>query len=518
MTAQTKPTLPADALNHDSPIRVREMRVIWRDTFIVEDAGHDFLDASKRKLRGLECYVADTHSDREGVDASYLKTIERVSRGVASIGYPNILRFQFAPIQIANIRPTLKRARRGPYDLSEHDVREAGRFADKDSKWSTVTPMLLLHQAGVGIMEYHVTLTHPDGFTSDAAIDLVRMGINAQLLALEENWRCLLPDGAKDWPIREVYKRPGDHLLVGGLRDLSQGVMAARLGAHVNTGKRRFLRRDHGRIEALPPRPTGSASIVLVDVDPTPGADFDAYCAEHAAALRGIGAMDVDWRHRAAWLIERELGDNLSTDAEMALYLLGSSELLLFNEDLPEVAEGDMRRLHLPDFDTTVTYFFTHYTVLMEWVYLQEAILRWYLRRVDALAASATPVRREVIHTLQGALGDLVEVQEDITPYSTRVEFLKRANTYRNLDVLAERFEKKQERLIDYASEYHDYREARATEFLNWLAGILTGAALANLITSLIGITPSQTVLYLGINLGSIAVVLAIMWWRLRRG
>lgn len=518
MTTQTKQTLPADALNNDSPIHVREMRVIWRDTFIVEDAGHDFLEASKRKLRGLPCYVADAESQPEGVNATYLKTIERVSRSVGSIGYPNILRFQFAPFQIANIRPTLRRARRNPYDLTEQDVREAGRFADRDRSWITATPMLLLHQAGVGIMEYHVALRDPEGYTPDQAIDLVRMGINAQLLALEENWRSLLPDGAKDWLIREVFKREGDYILAGGLRDLSQGVIAARLGAHVNTGRRRFLRRDGGRIEALPPRPTGSASIVLVEVEPTPGPDFDAYSAEHAAALRGIGAMDVDWRHRAAWLIKRELGDNLSTDGEMALYLLGSSELLLFNSDLPAIADNDMRRLRLPDFDTTVTYFFSHYTVLMEWVYLQEAILRWYLRRVDALAASATPVRREVIHTLQGALGDLVEVQEDITPYTIRVEFLKRANTYRNLDVLAERFEKKQERLIDYASEYHDYREARATEFLNWLAGILTGAALANLITSLSGITPSQTVLYLGINLVSIALVLAVMWWRLRRG
>jgi hypothetical protein len=165
-----------------------------------------------------------------------------------------------------------------------------------------------------------------------------------------------------------------------------------------------------------------------------------------------------------------------------------------------------------------VTYFYAHYTTMIDWVYLQEAIIRWYLRRLDALVSSATPQRRDVIHTVQSALGDLVQYQEDISPYATRVEFLRRAHAYRGLDTLAERFEKKQERLIEYASEYHDYREARAAEFLNWLAGILTGAALANLITTLIPISPTeQSALYVGITFGSIALVLGIMAVLLRR-
>jgi hypothetical protein len=121
-----------------------------------------------------------------------------------------------------------------------------------------------------------------------------------------------------------------------------------------------------------------------------------------------------------------------------------------------------------------------------------------------------------MIGTLQGALADLIQYQENITPFATRVEFLERARNYHKLDQLAERFERKQELILYYASEFHDYRDARATQFLNWLAGILTGAALAELIVTLAGITPQETSLYLGITLGSILLVLAALGALLR--
>ena len=81
------------------------------------------------------------------------------------------------------------------------------------------------------------------------------------------------------------------------------------------------------------------------------------------------------------------------------------------------------------------------------------------------------------------------------------------------------RFDIKQERLMEYTAEYYDYREARASEFLNFLAAILTGAALAELIATLIPnvINPGNPVLYLGVYGVCIALVLAIMIFLLRR-
>jgi uncharacterized membrane protein YeaQ/YmgE (transglycosylase-associated protein family) len=160
-----------------------------------------------------------------------------------------------------------------------------------------------------------------------------------------------------------------------------------------------------------------------------------------------------------------------------------------------------------------------HYGVLLEWVYIQDAILRDYLRRLDALAADPHPRRRGVVAALQGALSDMVQYQEHITPYATRVEFLERARAYHKIDTLTETFERKQDLLLSYMSEYHDYRDARATVFLNWLVGILTGAELANLLAAAFGIS-SQTNrwLYVGVTLGSIALVFVVMIFLLRRG
>ncbi len=519
MTVQPEST-PAPTL------RVRQMHVIWRNTFVVADPLPDFLEGSRERLTPLPCYHADRLSPRN-VQPPGLRVLERVSRNVASIGYDDLLRFQFASFEMASLRTACDRHRRPPDALMPGQVVEAALEADEASAWIAITPFLLLHRAGVGIMEYHASFDAPTGeaapgYTPEQAIELVRLGISQQLLNLSADWRAVLPADPSTAHISLIVEdTPGWHLAVASLRDVAQ-VMAARLSARYESTappRRRRQRKHQERQQAVlgeAPRPTGSTTVVLLETDPPAAADFPAFIAGHAAPLRGIGAMDTFYHERAGWLVERELADNLSVDSEAAVYLLGNSELILYNDLLSGILPGLEKRLRL-DAEHAVTYLYAHYTVLLEWVYLQDAILRSYIQRLDALAAAPTPHRRAMIAALQGALADLVQYREGITPFATRVEFLERAGSYHKLDQLAERFECKQELLLSYASEFHDYREARATEFLNWLAGILTGAALADLILALTGITVTQTAPYLGITLGSIALVLAIMALLLRR-
>lgn len=505
MTASSEPSL-----------LVRRMHVIWRDTFIVERpvtgsqrSRKSFLEASRDRIATLPPYVADRYFKRND-QPDPLRVIERASRNVARSGYDSLARFQFTPLKMANLQPTLARLRCSPDALSPSEVELAAEEAERLDHWIDITPMLLLHRAGVGIMEYLATWHSPDkGYTPDEAIELVRLGIGTQLLCLPDEWHKLLPLNLADWTIHCVVDpSPNNHMVVAGLRDLSQ-ILSARMTGTLQSG--RWGKRRTEALLIKPMRPTGSAMVVLEEVDPMPGDDFPAYVAQFAGPLRGIGAMDTYYRERASWIIERELADNLSTDRESAVYLLGNSELIVFNDQLAPLIEPSRRRLGVPTDELVVVYMFMHYQVLMEWTYLQEAVLRAYIHRLDKLAASATPRRSLMISTLQGALADLVQYQENITPFATRIEFLERARAYHKLDELAERFEHKQELLLNYASEFHDYREARATEFLNWLVGILSGAALADLIITLTGITPDQHLPYLAITIGSILLVLAIL-------
>jgi hypothetical protein len=490
-------------------LHVRQMRVIWRDTFVVEAPPPDFLAASRQRLIQMPLTVSDTLAEPVRAQPDALRVIERVSRNVAGIGYGDLLRFQLAPFEMANLRPTLARLRRSPGTLSDRQIRDAAAQADDERAWITVTPMLLLHRAGVGIVQYHATIDGPGpGLTPDEAIEVMRLGYNFQLLNLPDSWRATLPAELPDARTIRVLKPDEEgHLAVFGLRDLSQYVVASRLNAPERSRRQRKRAPLPARIE----RPTGSTTAILVETDPQPGGDLRAFVAEYAVPLRGIGALDTFYRERASWIVERELTDNLSADREMGVYLLGNSELILYNDEVGPILEETRSRLGLPDTEHAATYHYMHYGVLLEWVYLQEAILRTYLQRLDELAAAPAPRRRDMIGTLQGALADLIQYQENITPFATRVEFLERARQYHKLDQLAERFERKQELILYYASEFHDYRDARATQFLNWLAGILTGAALADLIVTLAGITPQQTSLYLGITLGSILLVLAAL-------
>ncbi|MBN1427579.1 MAG: hypothetical protein JXB07_04285 [Anaerolineae bacterium] len=501
----------------ESFLRVLRMHVIWRDTFIVDRSmagshqpSKNFLESTREHLTGLPIYVADRFLKRyEQTDL--LRVIERASRSVARTGYENLLRFQFAPLMMANLQPTLSRLRCKPDALTPSEVESAADEAQELDRWIEITPMLLIHRAGVGIMEYLATWHHSgEGYTPDEAIELVRLGINTQLLCLPDEWHSLLPSSLADWAIHCVVdSSPGRHLVVAGLRDLSQ-ILAAQL--NMSPVPRRLGRRHSKSPGEKPMRPTGSATVVLEDITPKPDDNFVAYVARYAGPLRGIGSMDTYYRERASWIVERELADNLSTDSEVAVYLLGNSELILFNDHLDSVIASSRQRLGLPSNDLVTIYLFMHYQVLMEWTYLQEVLLRAYIQRLDALVASTTPQRSLMIGTLQGALADLVQYQENITPFATRVEFLERARVYHKLDELAERFEHKQEMLLNYASEYYDYRETRATEFLNWLACILTGAALADLIITLADISPVDSKgLYLAIMGGSILLVLAIL-------
>src|SRR5688572_19989648 len=154
--------MPTDQL--ESPIRVHEMRVIWRDTFIVDDAPAHFLEASVEKLRRMRCYAGDSRVVEEYTMPDLLRVINRVSRSVAPMGHPSLMRVQFAPIQFANLRPTLSKHKCAPDRLTLRQIRSAGTEADDLATWITATPVLLLHAAGVGIMQYHISLTSAEGF------------------------------------------------------------------------------------------------------------------------------------------------------------------------------------------------------------------------------------------------------------------------------------------------------------------------------------------------------------------
>jgi hypothetical protein len=456
---------------------------------------------------------------------------------VASGGHIDLLRVQFSPFQMANLRPSLSRWRCGPDRLTPAQLKTAAVDADATRAWIEVTPVLVLHRAGVGIMEYFASIEAPvssaerqtlpgeklsgqrvagprapGGYTPEEAIALVRLGIQTQLLSMNQAWRDLIPADAASWHFHSVTGLgPDQYLAVGGLRDLSQVISARLCQAHRERTEHRRRRRQPV-VEIRPPRPTGSTTVVLIDIDPAPGEDLQGYVDEHAVTLRGIGAMDSFYHERARRIVERELSEDLSTDAESAVYLLGNSELILFNNSLPQVLRDTRRRMGFSSTDLAMTYIYMHYATLLEWVYLQEAILRMYIQRLDTLAATSPLRRKEMIGALHGALADLVQYQENITPYATRIEFLERARAYHKLDELGERFERKQDLLLTYSQEYNDFREVRAAEFLNYLAAILAGGELGNLVVNAFGLPPDRFPgLYLGVTLGSIGLAFGVM-------
>jgi len=491
---------------------VREMHVTWRDTFTISHTVpyRDFLAGARERLSGLPMALGDSFTPRRQ-QPRLLWMAERVSKGVAGIGHPNLLRVQFEPLEIAPLPHSIATQMRDPARIPAQMILEAGAEADADGTWIHIDPLLVLHRARAGVMTYHTRFALPDpGYSPREAIERVRMGIGTGLVRVPTTWRAALPDDLTGWPIAQVVDSGGGlYLLVGSPRDLTQSAIAAHLASPPASGRRR--RRPV--LEAvIPPRPTGSTSVVLTETDPLPDADYDAFIDVYGPELRGIGALDAFYTERAPWVVEQELHQNLSSDAEAALYLLGNSELILFNRDGRQVLQDMRDRHHLPDLDHAAIYWANHYSILMDWVYIQDAILRTYIQRLDAMASSPEPQRRDLIAVLQGALSDLVPYSEGITPFSTRINFLEAASRFHKIDNLTERFERKQALLLSYTAEYHDFRDARASEFLNQLAGVLAAFELAALLTAGLGLTLTEQPLeFIGVVAGSVLLVYVVI-------
>jgi hypothetical protein len=481
------------------------MGIIWRDTFVVDRAEHsDFLEAALQAMRRLPIHIADRYTRRDQ-QTDLLRAIERAARNVARTGYDSLCRIQFAPFEIASLDPITARHDMPPNVLTSEHLYEAAMTADHEGAWIRVQPILLLHKAGACIMEYNAMIYGPgEGFTPEQAIQVVRLGIETLMVRVGDTWGAMLPTTPPLWDKAPVIDAANERsLLITSLRDITQYALAPLIVEA--TRPRRRGKRDEPE---NPPRPTGSTTVTLIETFPPAGQDFTPFVKAYAAPLRGIGAMDAYYQERASWLVERELFDNLSTDAEMAAYLLGNSELFVYNDRLKGLIPETRRRIRTRSSDTAITYMSMHYAALMEWIYIQDALLSAYIRRLDSLAAQQSPRREELIKVLQGALGELVQYQENITPFTNRIEFLTRAGVYHNIPQLAERFERKQELLLAYATEYHDYREARAADFLNWLAGILAAAELSSILIPLTGITQeSNPGLYAAIALSAIGLV-----------
>ncbi|MGF1507376.1 MAG: hypothetical protein ACFB51_19960, partial [Anaerolineae bacterium] len=263
--------------------------------------------------------------------------------------------------------------------------------------------------------------------------------------------------------------------------------------------------------------PTGTSTVILSEVDPAPTDNFDHYLAHHAATLRGIGAMDRHYVERAQWLVEQVMFKNLSTDSELAVFLLGKSDLFLFNDRLPDILDALARRSYIGDETTALTYMLLHYSVLVDWVTLQKALLTTYLDRIDRLTQQARPDRGRLVAVLQDSINDLEQYQDSLSPYANRTDFVDAVSAHNGLDRLMERFERKQELLLAYAQEYHDFQEVRAAVFLNWLAGILAAAEFSSIVLPVLGVTQDEEpVLYALLALGSIGVVFVVLAW-LRR-
>ncbi|NDJ54470.1 MAG: hypothetical protein GYB68_15485 [Chloroflexi bacterium] len=482
-------------LVEESILEIRQMHVIWRHSFMLRALPDDFLSLAQGWLAELPSSIAVSGANSL---PPLLSAIERASIGAANGGHQTVLRAQLQNVRLVNLPRSGGRNR---FTLSPQALVDVYLDEIESPTWIEVAPVLALHRSGVGLLEFYASYHHERGQRPfrrlTHAIHYVRSGIYRQVLLMPEGWVKLMQDH------QPTRVGGDDYAQVGELLDLSYSVLYD-LQAKTHAGLSRAQAKNVLPID----KPiTRSATVILAETAPMAGDRFEPFVMEFGAQLRGVGAMDLHYEERAFWLIDEELSHNLSIDSELALFLLGNSELLLFNEQILDLRPGWQRRGSEPD----VLAAYVRYVILIQWVYIQKTIAQLYLARLDELAGQRPPRRQQVIQVLQGALGDLVHYQDDITGFATNIRFLEEMRAHHNLPDFEDRIEAKQSLLLNYTSENHDFREAQAAEILNWLVGILAGVELADIVAQGVGLSPDIQPTYGIITVSSIILTFAFL-------
>ena len=379
-----------------------------------------------------------------------------VAQRVCSLAKHDIIRLELPDIEVLDVGSNTKRL----YYCSEEDIIQ--KLAS--GQLSKVNIALTIHRSGVLLVNFHMRFQNSDGMPIDQAIENARINLRPLVMKLPVN-QLFRPEVVSDEDkIKEDRGRfivsNDANLFIGSLKDLVSEVIRPNLIKRLSSKFGLQPLRDHRCI----------SSTLLQIYAMNPACDrIDTFVmpAQFGREIHGLGSLDRAYKNRSENMVTSALGNDLADDEEAGVFTFGLSDLIMFDSSLDKIVETTVQQKKYKDRYAAVLYNTTHYSCLLEWVYLEKYILDLYNRMLSRTIARKNTSPEEMLVIQKQTMHDLIGYKAGITPFPSREDFWEKARVAHRIPEAQEKFEKKRDLATDYVIQEYTLRTNKSIQLIN---------------------------------------------------
>jgi hypothetical protein len=406
----------------------------------------NLMDIGKPRIRFTKDKVLSCLKPLLAAENPLFTTIQQVSETVGSLSKGDMIRFEIPSILLLDqARLYFKTDSEAVKDFQNGEKLKMEIFC-------------ALHTSGSLIFNFHTRFQSQEGFLIEEAIENVRLNLRTVMVSIPENFKKYLTLEKNQEYLRWVHQEQ-DSYVICSLKTYTSDVLYP------------LFRKVLESFALEEPRSRRCFSSTLTQIYRTnpPCESIENFVApqQFGKEILGLGTLDRAFHERSPSLVEEALSQNLSSDEELGVFTFGLSDLLLFDDQFEEVTALTQKKKQLSDFYHAVLYNTTHYTSLLEWVYLEKTIIDRYNRLLSQAISDETTTPEKMLSLQKQSMNDLIGYKAGITPFPSREEFLEKARNAHRIPELQEKLEKKRDLATDYIIQEYTLRTNRSIQLVN---------------------------------------------------
>ncbi|NUM36241.1 MAG: hypothetical protein HUU50_16995 [Candidatus Brocadiae bacterium] len=317
---------------------------------------------------------------------------------------------------------------------------------------------LSIHRSGVLQTNIHIRFENEEGYSVQQAIDLARLNLRTLAIQIPENLAKKVEISQKEDRIRWIQSEKGT-FLVASLKDLTTELLRPVVCQ---------ILQKKGSLNPIRDNRCISSTLVQVYKTSPECKSIEKFVeiGNYGKEIRGLGSLDRSYEGRSDAIVEQSFC-NLSVDEEVGVFTFGLSDLMLFDTHFGDIVEKSFKEKSFKDPYAVVLYNSSHYSCLLEWVYLEKYLIDLYSRLLSQSIAREKTTPEQMLIIQKQSMHDLIAYQSGITPYPSREEFLEKARNAHRIPEMQEKLEKKRDLATDYVIQEYTLRTNKSIHLVN---------------------------------------------------
>ncbi len=359
-----------------------------------------------------------------------------------------------------------------------------------------------LHRSGILTAKFHIRFNDEKGYEILDAIELTRFNLRTLAIKIPEQLCNKIPFESKEY-IRWI-QRPEGTFLVGNLKDFTSELLRP-LFIH-------YLKQFCDLEEIRDYRCISSTLVQLYKTNPPCEKIRDfTLTSNFGREIRGLGCLDRCYSSRSDDIVTESFLNDLASDEEIAVYTFGLSDLMILDSSCEQLAQDTMKNKKHQNVYSSTLYNTTHYSCLLEWVYLEKYLIDLYSVLLSREIAGEHSTPEKMLELQKQSMRDLIAYRSGITPYPSREEFLEKARLSHRIPELQEKLEKKRDLATDYVIQEYTLRTNKSIQLVNIF---ISATAAFNLMQVVLEIKQSGGAIgfWTFVTTGMFIATLALLW------